>query len=110
MFSAPQRVAYFPDSFHEINGVAHTSRQFEAFIRRRNLPFLSVRAGGRVPRLLTEGQLTTLELLRGAALLWSGKRPEFRSRFFRHLPVIARTLRDFRPTTSSTSPAPMTSA
>ena len=35
------RVAYFPDSFHEVNGVAHTSRHFEAFARRRNLPFLS---------------------------------------------------------------------
>jgi len=22
------RVAYFPDSFHEVNGVAHTSRNF----------------------------------------------------------------------------------
>ncbi|HZD76439.1 MAG TPA: glycosyltransferase family 1 protein, partial [Acidobacteriaceae bacterium] len=39
------RVAYFPDAFHEINGVAHTSRHFEAFARRRSLPFLCVRAG-----------------------------------------------------------------
>jgi hypothetical protein len=31
------RVAYFPDSFHEVNGVAHTSRNFEAFARRRNI-------------------------------------------------------------------------
>ena len=35
--SAP-RVAYFPDSFHEVNGVAHTSRHFEAFARRRDSP------------------------------------------------------------------------
>ncbi|HTX77352.1 MAG TPA: hypothetical protein VMD29_14170, partial [Terracidiphilus sp.] len=41
------RIAYFPDSFHEVNGVAHTSRHFEAFARRRNLPFLCVRAGER---------------------------------------------------------------
>src|ERR1700741_1365957 len=59
------RVAYFPDSFHEINGVAHTSREFESFIRRRNLPFLCIRAGNRLPRLQIEGQLTTLELSRG---------------------------------------------
>jgi phosphatidylinositol alpha 1,6-mannosyltransferase len=38
------RVAYFPDSFHEVNGVAHTSRHFEAYARRRDLPFLCVRA------------------------------------------------------------------
>ena len=52
---APLRVAYFPDSFHEINGVAHTSRQFEAFARRRQLPFLCVRAGRRAEPLETSG-------------------------------------------------------
>ena len=41
------RVAYFPDSFHEINGVAHTSRNFVAYAQRHNLPFLCVRAGSR---------------------------------------------------------------
>ena len=97
MPSAPPRVAYFPDSFHEINGVAHTSRQFEAFIRRRNLPFLSVRAGNRVPRLMTEGQLTTLELSRGPLSFGLEKDLSFDLGFFRHLPVIARTLRTFRP-------------
>jgi glycosyltransferase involved in cell wall biosynthesis len=97
MPSAPPRVAYFPDSFHEINGVAHTSRQFEAFIRRRNLPFLSVRAGNRVPRLMTEGQLTTLELSRGPLSFGLEKDLSFDLGFFRHLPVIARTLRAFRP-------------
>jgi hypothetical protein len=34
----PPRVAYFPDSFHEINGVAHTSRNFVAYAERHNLP------------------------------------------------------------------------
>jgi phosphatidylinositol alpha 1,6-mannosyltransferase len=97
MPSAPPRVAYFPDSFHEINGVAHTSRQFEAFIRRRNLPFLSVRAGSRTPRLLTEGELTTLELSRGPLSFGLEKDLSFDLGFFRHLPIIARTLRDFRP-------------
>jgi glycosyltransferase involved in cell wall biosynthesis len=47
------RVAYFPDSFHEVNGVAHTSRHFEAFARRRDLPFLCVRAA------LSDSDLTT---------------------------------------------------
>jgi glycosyltransferase involved in cell wall biosynthesis len=91
------RVAYFPDSFHEINGVAHTSRQFEAFIRRRNLAFLCIRAGSRTPRLLTEGRLTTLELARGPMSFGLEKDLSFDLGFFRHLPVIARTLRDFRP-------------
>ncbi len=39
------RVAYFPDSFHEVNGVAHTSRHFLAFAERQGLPLLCVRPG-----------------------------------------------------------------
>ncbi len=95
--SFPPRVAYFPDSFHEINGVAHTSREFEAFVRRRNLPFLCVRAGRRADRLQTEGALTTLELSRGPLSFGLEKDLSFDLVFFRHLPLIARTLRSFRP-------------
>jgi phosphatidylinositol alpha 1,6-mannosyltransferase len=94
--SAP-RVAYFPDSFHEINGVAHTSRQFEAFTRRHNLPFLCVRAGNRNPRLLTEGNLTTLELRRGALSFALDKDLSFDPGFLRHLPAISKALRNFAP-------------
>ena len=43
MSNAP-RVAFFPDSFHEVNGVAHTARNFQAYARRHALPFLCVRA------------------------------------------------------------------
>jgi phosphatidylinositol alpha 1,6-mannosyltransferase len=91
------RVAYFPDSFHEINGVAHTSRQFEDFARRRNLPFLCVRAGKRMPRLLIEDQLWTLELHRGFLSFSLDKDLSFDPAFIRFLPLIVRTLRDFRP-------------
>lgn len=97
MPSANPRVAYFPDSFHEINGVAHTSREFEAFIRRRNFPFLCIRAGNRSPRLLHEGELTTLELSRGPLSFDLEKDLSFDLGFFRHLPVIARALREFQP-------------
>ena len=91
------RVAYFPDSFHEINGVAHTSRQFEAFARRRNLPFLCIRAGNRVPRLLTEGKLTTLELRRGFLSFWLDNDLSFDPAFLRHLPAITRAVHEFKP-------------
>ena len=39
------RVAFFPDAYHEVDGVANTSRHFEAFARRRGIPFLLVHAG-----------------------------------------------------------------
>ena len=92
------RVAFFPDSFHEINGVAHTSRQFEAFARRRNLPLLCVRAGSRESRLLIEDQLWTLELPRGGPLsLTLDKGLTFDLAFVRFLPDVLRTLRAFQP-------------
>jgi len=98
LMSAPTpRVAYFPDSFHEINGVAHTSRQFEAFARRHSLPFLCVRAGNRRPRLLIEGQLQTLELHRGFLSFYLDKDLTYDPGFIRHLPLIVRTLKEFRP-------------
>jgi len=91
------RIAYFPDSFYEINGVAHTSRQFEAFIRKRNLPFLMVRAGRRNPPLLVEGNLTTLELPRGSFAFALEKDLTWDVGYGRHLSLILRTLREFRP-------------
>src|SRR5271154_764796 len=95
--STTPRVAYFPDSFHEINGVAHTSRQFEAFVRRRGLPFLFIRPGDRHPRLLVENQLTTLELPRGSVSFALEKDLTFDAGYVRHMPLIVRTLKDFRP-------------
>jgi hypothetical protein len=58
------RVAFFPDSFAEVNGVAHTSRQLVAFAERRNLPLLCVHSGGRTERVV-EGVVTKLSLRRG---------------------------------------------
>lgn len=57
------RVAFFTDSFHEVNGVAHTSRNFDAFARRRGLPFLNVHAGPET-RLRRDGPVWTQELKR----------------------------------------------
>lgn len=93
----PLRVAYFPDSFHEVNGVAHTSRQFEAFAQRRNLPFLCVRAGSRAERHARAGSVETLELKRGFLAFALEKDLSFDPGFVRHLPDITRTLRRFRP-------------
>src|SRR5664279_2106356 len=95
--SSPARVAYFPDSFHEVNGVAHTSRQFEAFARRRDLPFLCVRAGNRAQPFFEEGRVSTLELSRGFLSFALDKDLRFDPAFFRHIPNIVRTLNGFRP-------------
>ena len=46
MTEAP-RIALFADTFYEVNGAARTCREWDAFARRRNLPFLCVRWGQR---------------------------------------------------------------
>ena len=91
------RVAYFPDSFHEVNGVAHTSRHFEAFARRRNLPFLCVRAGDRTPSLVEEGSVWTLELPRGILSFALEKDLRFDPAYVRHFPLIGEVLERFQP-------------
>jgi phosphatidylinositol alpha 1,6-mannosyltransferase len=91
------RVAYFPDSFHEINGVAHTSRQFEAFAKRRDLPFLMVRAGERDEAYVAESRVASLELKRGFLSFALEKDLRFDMGFLRHLPEITRRVKAFKP-------------
>ena len=92
------RVAYFPDSFHEVNGVAHTSRHFEQYARRHGLPFLCVRAGERAPSLVREGSVWTLELPRGVLSFALETDLRFDPGYLRHIPVVADVLDDFAPT------------
>jgi len=91
------RVAFFPDSFHEVNGVAHTSRNFEAFARRRGMPFLCVRAGTRADALQREETLWTLELRRSGLAVSIERDLSFDPVFARHRERIERVLREFRP-------------
>ena len=97
MIATVPRVAYFPDSFHEVNGVAHTSRHFEAFARRRNLPFLCVRAGDRTQAIIEEGNVWTLELPRGFLSIALEKDLFFDPAFLRHIPFIEEVLERFKP-------------
>jgi glycosyltransferase involved in cell wall biosynthesis len=91
------RVAYFPDSFHEVNGVAHTSRHFEAFARRRNLPFLCVRAGHRVPAAIEDGNVWTLELPRSFLSFALEKDLRYDPAYIRHLSRIGEVVERFKP-------------
>ena len=91
------RVAYFPDSFHEVNGVAHTSRHFEAFARRRDLPFLCIRAGDRGQAFIEDGNVWTLELPRGFLSFALEKDLRFDPAFLRHIPLIGDVLERFKP-------------
>jgi glycosyltransferase involved in cell wall biosynthesis len=57
------RIAFFTDSYTEVNGVAHTSRMLTAFASKRELPFLCVHAGDKV-EMFQEGSLQRLALPR----------------------------------------------
>ena len=97
----PVRVALFPDSFHEVNGVAHTSRNFVAYAQRHGLPVLCVRAS--LPelrgksRVHHEGSVTSLELPRSRFSVPMEKDLSFDALFARHHVAIERELRAFRP-------------
>jgi glycosyltransferase involved in cell wall biosynthesis len=93
----PPRVAYFPDSFHEINGVAHTSRQFLAYAERHRLPFLCVRAGARIPHKNSSTSVEILELPRSAAAVGVEKDLAFDPLFWRHADAIEDALHRFEP-------------
>jgi phosphatidylinositol alpha 1,6-mannosyltransferase len=97
MIASAPRVAFFPDSFHEVNGVAHTSRHFERFARSRKLPFLSVRAGNRMPRFAESGSISSLELPRGFLSIPLEKDLSFDPAFLRHFPLILETFERFEP-------------
>jgi phosphatidylinositol alpha 1,6-mannosyltransferase len=93
-------VAYFPDTFYEINGVAHTSRHFEAFARRRNIPFFCLHPGkkGSPIQEQQQGELTTLEIPRGSAISFRLEKDlTFDAAFLRHKKFLEERLRAFRP-------------
>jgi len=58
------RVALFPDTYFETNGVATLSRQLVQYAQARQAPFMLVRGGGQTS-LTRDGALETLELKRG---------------------------------------------
>ncbi|HEY8998035.1 MAG TPA: glycosyltransferase [Edaphobacter sp.] len=91
------RVAYMPDSFHEVNGVAHTSRNFVAYAERHALPFLCIRAGTREQQFQQSGELRTLELRRSRASIRMEKDLDFDPLFWRYANVIQRELERFAP-------------
>ena len=91
------RVAFLPDSFHEINGVAHTSRNFVAYAARNELPFLCICAAERGDALSQQGEVQMLELKRSGLAVRLEEDLQFDPVFFRYGALIESTLRAFRP-------------
>jgi phosphatidylinositol alpha 1,6-mannosyltransferase len=90
------RVAFFPDTFHEVDGVANTSRQYRAFAQRRALPFLTV-YGGAKDEVRIEGSGTTVELGRGPVGFAVDKKHHFDLAFCRHYRAAEEAVQRFAP-------------
>ena len=90
------RVAFFTDSFHEVNGVALTSREFARFAHGRGYPFFSVHVGPET-RAWSEGSFETFELKNSRALLQLDTNLAFDLLFPRHFRRLRAALRRFRP-------------
>jgi phosphatidylinositol alpha 1,6-mannosyltransferase len=90
------RVAFFPDSLHEVNGVALTSSAFVNFARSRDYPFLCVYAGPRTEHIQS-GNQESLVLANSRAALGLEHDLSFDLLFLRHRKETRRVLAAFRP-------------
>jgi phosphatidylinositol alpha 1,6-mannosyltransferase len=90
------RVAFFPCVYHEVDGVAQTSRHFEAFARRQEMPFFMVHAGPR-DEVTTAGSVTRAQLQRSPVKFPLDRAHDYDLLFLRHYRKLEPLLRDFRP-------------
>lgn len=90
------RVAYFPDSFYEVNGVAMTSNRLVSFVKKRGLPFINVHAGP-TTEITQDGNYTSLSLRRSFASFEMDEGLHYDPFFQRHAGFVRRELEKFRP-------------
>ena len=89
------RVALFACAYNEVDGVANTMRQFEAFAQRQKLPLLSVH-GGFANYRRQDGSVTRLEFRRRWPKFRLDAKHDYDLNFWRYLGEIERVVREFR--------------
>jgi glycosyltransferase involved in cell wall biosynthesis len=90
------RVAFFTDSYHEVNGVALTSRKFAEFARAQRYPFFSCRAGPETKHWAEE-EFETFEIGSSRFMIGLEKDLAFDPAFMRHLGPVQAAVDQFRP-------------
>jgi glycosyltransferase involved in cell wall biosynthesis len=90
------RVAFFPDTYDEVDGVANTSRQFAAFAKRRGLPLLIV-CGGSSNAEKSDGSVLRITRRRGPVGFPLDTKHDFDLLFWRHYTEVAKAVRAFAP-------------
>ncbi len=96
MTTQPTRVALFPDSLNEINGVANTCRNFVAYAQRTGLPMLLVSASEKTG-ITEDGSMVHLGLRRGRMSFALEKDLRFDLALFRYYRRVITVLREFNP-------------
>jgi phosphatidylinositol alpha 1,6-mannosyltransferase len=97
MNEKPLRVAYFTDAYLEVDGVANTAKQFEAYIGRKRYPFLMVYGGYEQEKITREGSLMRVELPRSGFGFALDCRHEFDLAFLRHTSRAMELVGEFHP-------------
>lgn len=97
MRDTPLRPAYFTDSYLEVDGVANTARRFEAYARRKGLPFLMVYGGYEREKIEEEGNLLRVEMPRSRFGFAIDQKHDFDLAFLRHLGRVSYLVSEFKP-------------
>ena len=91
-----RRVAFFSDSFHEVNGVALTSREFARFAKNGGYPFFCVHTGPATQHW-AEAAFETFEVAHSSFTIGLERDLAFDLLFYRHREEVGRRLMEFRP-------------
>jgi phosphatidylinositol alpha 1,6-mannosyltransferase len=92
----PLRIAYFPDAYHEVDGIAITSRHFEAFAKKHAIAFLIIHAGPS-KQIFTSGSVTRVQLPRGPLTLPLDRTHRHDLAFWRFYREVFQLVQDFAP-------------
>jgi glycosyltransferase involved in cell wall biosynthesis len=91
-----KRVAYFPDSFLEVDGVAMTSNKLVNFARRRGYPFLVIHAGPKT-KITDDGSVKLFSLRRSPLSIPVDHSLRFDPFFQRHYRKVKKAVTEFKP-------------
>ncbi len=90
------RVAFFADSYLEVDGVAMTSKRLVGYAKRNGYPFLCIHAGPKT-EVSTDGSVTHLALKRSALKIAMDESLAYDPLFQRHTNRVLRQLLEFKP-------------
>lgn len=90
------RVAFFADSYLEVDGVAMTSKRLTGYAKRNGCPFLCIHAGPKT-EVSTDGSVTHLALKRSPLKIAMDESLAYDPLFQRHTNRVLRQLLEFRP-------------